>query len=174
MNEMVGPQEQLSGSLAIIELPKLISFFFGNLFISNKVSLKESLRISHGKTTTIRCPCENISSREYWISSSHTHRFIVSSPIDSHLTSTPPCPTPALVSNIFNVFISNPFPQVPFSFNHVPLSLTSQLTTRALHFSSMYGIRMPSQHSKPTRIHSNTIYKSILQQHNNRNTSTFR
>ena len=65
----------------------------------------------------------------------HTHRFIVSSPIDSRLTSTPPCPTPALVSNIYNVLISNPFPQFPFSFNHIPLSLTSQITTHARYIS---------------------------------------
>ena len=70
-----------------------------------------------------------------WISPLHRHHFIVSSLIDSCLTSTPPCPTPALVSNIYNVFISNPFPQVPFSFNHVPLSLTSQLTTHARYIS---------------------------------------
>ena len=58
---------------------------------------------------------------QMWISPSHTHRFIVSSPIGSRLTSTPPCPKPALVSNIYNVFISNPSPQFLFSFNHVPL-----------------------------------------------------
>ena len=65
----------------------------------------------------------------------HTDCFIVSSAIDSRLTSIPPCSTPALISNIYNVFISNPFPQFPFSFNHVPLSLTSQLTTHANYIS---------------------------------------
>ena len=70
-----------------------------------------------------------------WISPSHKYRFIVSSPIDSRLTSTPSCPTPALVSNIYNLFISNPFSQVPFSLNHVPLSLTSQLTTHSRYIS---------------------------------------
>ena len=69
------------------------------------------------------------------VSASHKYRFIVSSPIDSLLTSTPSCPTPALVSNIYNLFISNPFSQVPFSLNHVPLSLTSQLTTHSRYIS---------------------------------------
>ena len=72
---------------------------------------------------------------QMWITPSHTLRFIVFSSIDSRLTSTPPCPTPALVSNIYKVLISNPFTQVPFPFNHVPLSLTSQLTTNARYIS---------------------------------------
>ena len=38
-------------------------------------------------------------------------------------------------------------------------------------FSSIYGIRMPSKHSKPTHIHGNTISKFIPQHHHNRNTS---
>ena len=63
----------------------------------------------------------------------HTHRFIVSFPIDSRLTSTPPCPTPALVSNIYNVFISNPFRQVPFSF-----------------FTYYYHLRHNSPHTRTT------------------------
>ena len=72
---------------------------------------------------------------QMWISPSHTHRFIVSSHIDFRLTSTPPCPRPALVSNVYNVFISNPPCQVPFSLNRLPLSLTSQLTTHARNIS---------------------------------------
>ena len=72
---------------------------------------------------------------QVWISPSQTHCFVVSSLMDSRLTSTPPCPTPALASNIYNLFISNPSLQGPFSFNHVPLSLTSQLTTHARYIS---------------------------------------
>ena len=86
----------------------------------------------------------------------HTHRFIVSFPIDSRLTSTPPCPTPALVSNIYNVFISNPFPQVPFSFNHVPLSLTSQLTTHA-HYISLPCMIFECRHNIRNQPVSTTI-----------------
>ena len=41
IDEILGPQQQLSGSLIIIELAKLIAFFFGNLFISKEVPLKE-------------------------------------------------------------------------------------------------------------------------------------
>ena len=77
---------------------------------------------------------------QMWISISNTHRFMVSSRIDSRFTFTPPCPAPALASNIYNLFVSNPFPQVPFSFNHVPLSLTSQLTTHARYISLPYMI----------------------------------
>ena len=44
----------------------------------------------------------------------HTHHFMVSSLIDSRLTSTPPCTTPALPSNIYNLFISNPSPRFCF------------------------------------------------------------
>ena len=77
---------------------------------------------------------------QVWISPSHTRHFMVSSLKDSRLTSTPPCPTPALASNIYNLFISNTFPQVPFPFNHVPLSLTSQLTTHARYISLQYMV----------------------------------
>ena len=77
---------------------------------------------------------------QVWISPSQTHCFVVSSLMDSRLTSTPPCPTPALASNIYNLFISNPSLQGPFSFNHVPLSLTSQLTTHARYISLPYMV----------------------------------
>ena len=77
---------------------------------------------------------------QMWISPSHTHCFIVSSLIDSRLTSTPPCSTPALASNTYNLFISNPSPQVPFSFNHVPPSLMSQLTTHVCYLSLPYTV----------------------------------
>ena len=111
---------------------------------------------------------------QMFISPSHTHtpHFMVSSLKDFRLIFTPLCPTPARVSNIYNFVISNISPQVPFSFNHVPLSFTPQLTTQTLHFSFIYGIQMLSQYSKPTHIHNNTIFKFILQHHNNRNTST--
>ena len=75
-----------------------------------------------------------------WYFQSHIHRFMFSSFIDSRLTSTPQYTTPALASNIYKLFISNPSPQVPFSFNHVPLSLTSQLTTHASYISLPYMI----------------------------------
>ena len=69
---------------------------------------------------------------QIWISLSHTYTISWSLSLkDSRLTSTPPCPTPALASNIQNLFISNPSSQVTFSFNHVPLPLTSQLTRHA-------------------------------------------
>ena len=77
---------------------------------------------------------------QVWISLWHTHRFMVSSLMDSRFTSTPPWPTPALASNIYNLFMSNPLLQVSFSFNHVPLSLTSQLTTRLRYISLPYMI----------------------------------
>ena len=78
---------------------------------------------------------------QMWISPSNTHRFTVSSLMDSRFTSTPPCPAPALASNVYNLFISNPpLEPVPSSFSHVPLSLTSQLTTHARYISLSYMI----------------------------------
>ena len=78
----------------------------------------------------------------------HTLRAMVSSLMDFRLTSTRPCPTQARASNLHNLFIYNTFLQVPFSFNHSPLSLTSQLTThkRYIYFPYMvfecqYNIR---------------------------------
>ena len=68
----------------------------------------------------------------------HTHRFMISSLIDFRLTSTSPCPTPALVSNTYNLFISNSSSQIPFSLNQVLLSLTSELTTHARYISLPY------------------------------------
>ena len=50
----------------------------------------------------------------------------------------------------------------------------SQLTTHATFIFSIYGIRTPSQLSKPTRIHSNTISKFIPRHHHDRNISAFR
>ena len=61
---MIGPQEQLSGSLNITELTKCVGSFFENLLISKEVS--ESLSILHETLTTIRCPCDKITSLEYW------------------------------------------------------------------------------------------------------------
>ena len=59
---MIGPQEQLSGSLIIIKLTR-ICFFFGNLFTSKKVSLKEFLATTNGTQNTaqtVKWPCELI------------------------------------------------------------------------------------------------------------------
>ena len=66
-------------------------------------------------------------------------------------------------------------PPPPFRFlkSH-PISHTSQLTTRATYISSIYGVRMPPQHSKPARILNNTISKFILRHHYDKETSTFR
>ena len=77
---------------------------------------------------------------QMWISPSNTHRFMVSSLMHSCFTSIPPCPTPALASNIYSLFISNSSPQVSFSFNHVPLSLTPQPTTHGRYISLLYMV----------------------------------
>ena len=77
---------------------------------------------------------------DFPITHTHTHCFIVSSLVDSRLTSTLPCPTPALASNTYNLFISNPSPQVPFSFNHIPPSLMSQLPTHVCYLSLPYMV----------------------------------
>ena len=72
---------------------------------------------------------------QMWISPSNTHRFMVSSLMGSRFTSSPPCPAPALASNIYNLFISNPSPGIC-----LPLSLTSQLTIHARYISLPYMI----------------------------------
>ena len=66
-----------------------------------------------------------------------------------------------------------PPPRFHFFQSH-PISHTSQLTTRATYISSIYGVRMPPQHSKPARIHNNTISKFIPRHHYDKETSTFR
>ena len=58
-------------------------------------------------------------------------------------------------------------------FKHILISRTSQLTTHERYIFSIYGIRMPSQHSKPARIHGNTISKFIRRHHHDRNISIF-
>ena len=40
--------------------------FSGKLVISKKISLKETLHISHGTLNNIRCPSDKISPLEYW------------------------------------------------------------------------------------------------------------
>ena len=86
---------------------------------------------------------------------------------------TPPCPTLALASNIYTLFTSSSSPQVLFFFFSITYHYHLHPNSPHMHaiFSSIYGIRMPSKHSKPTHIHGNTISKFIPQHHHNRNTS---
>ena len=60
--------------------------------------------------------------------SPYTHRFGAPSLMNLSFTSTSPHRTPARASNFQNVFIPNPSLRIPFSGNHAPLSLNSQLT----------------------------------------------
>ena len=112
---------------------------------------------------------------QMWISPSDTHRFMVSSLMDSRFTFTPPCPAPAMASNIYNLFISNPSPGTCSVFFQSRTTITYVTThhTRTLHFSSIYDFWMASQHSKPTRIHNNTISKFIPRHHDDQETSAF-
>ena len=103
---------------------------------------------------------------QMWISPWHTLRFMVSSLIDSGFISTSPCPTPSLASNIYNLFTSNPSLQVLFSFNHVPLSLTSQLITHERYISLSYMV-FECRHnilnqSVSTTIPSPTSFRNIV------------
>ena len=84
------------------------------------------------------------------------HSVMVSSLMDSRFSSIPPCPTPALASNIYNLFIYNHSLQVPFSFNHVPLSLTSQLTTHEYYISLPHMV-FECRHNIPNQPVSTTI-----------------
>ena len=84
-------------------------------------------------------------------------------------------PYPSLVRA--SIHIPSPYLVPPpwFHFpNHIPISHTPQLTTHATYIPSIYGVRMPSQHSKPARIHNNTIFKFILRHHYDKEISTFR
>ena len=69
---MIGPQEQMSGSLTITELTKI--YFLENLFILKEVF--RFLPMSHGTLTTIRCTCDKILSLEYWSKHLHQRRDI--------------------------------------------------------------------------------------------------
>ena len=86
---------------------------------------------------------------------------------------TPPYPTIALASNIYTILASSPSPEIPFFPTTYQYQILTADHTLNLYF-SIFGIRIPSQHSKPTRIHSNTISKLIPRHHYDRNTSAFR
>ena len=70
-----------------------------------------------------------------------------------------------VTSNIYILHAFSSSPKPPFFPNNIPISHTSQLTTHETYIFSIYGIRMLPQHSKPTRIHSNTISKFIPRTH---------
>ena len=59
-------------------------------------------------------------------------------------------------------------------FQSRPISHTSQFNTHATYISSIYGLRMPTQHSKAACIHNNTISRFIPRHHYDKETSTFR
>ena len=71
--------------------------------------------------------------------------------------------------------LTNPSPGTCSVFFQSRTTITYVTThhTRTLHFSSIYDFRMPSQHSKPTRIHNNNISKFIPRHHNDQETSAF-
>ena len=93
----------------------------------------------------------------------HQINLIFTTPYASLARSSKPISSPHLV----------PPPRFHFFQSH-PISHTSQLTTHATYISSNYGVRMPPQHSKPARIHNNTISKFISWHHYDKETSTFR
>ena len=66
-----------------------------------------------------------------------------------------------LAFNTYTLLTSSSSPHSSIFSNHIPIPHTSQLTTHAAHIPSIHGIRMPPQHSKPTRVHSNTISSSF-------------
>ena len=84
-------------------------------------------------------------------------------------------PYPSLALASISIPSSYLVPHLQFHFsNHITISHTSQLTTHATYIPSIYGVRMPSWHSKPTCIHNNTISKFIPQHHYDKVTSVFR
>ena len=66
-----------------------------------------------------------------------------------------------------------PPPRFHFLQSH-PISHTWQFTTHATYISPIYGVRMPTPHSKPAHIHNNTISKFIPRHHYDKETSIFR
>ena len=68
----------------------------------------------------------------------HQINLIFTTPYASLARASKPIPSPHLV----------PPPRFHFFQSH-PISHKSQLTTHATYISSIYGVRMPSQHSKP-------------------------
>ena len=92
----------------------------------------------------------------------HQINLIFTTPYASLARASKPIPSPHLV----------PPPRFHFFQSH-PISHTSQLTTRSSYIYSIYGARMSPQHSKPARIHNNTISKFIPRHHYNKETSTF-
>ena len=68
----------------------------------------------------------------------HQINLIFTAPYASLARASKPIPSPHLVSP----------PRFHFFQSHA-ISHTSQLTTHATYISSIYGVRMPSQHSKP-------------------------
>ena len=99
----------------------------------------------------------------YGLSTELTTRFTRLTPYASLARVSKPIPSPHLVPPYGSTFS-----------NHIPISHTSQLTTHATYISSIYGVRMPSQHSKPAHIYNNTISKIIPRHHYDKETSTFR
>ena len=93
----------------------------------------------------------------------HQINLIFTAPYASLARASKPIPSPHLVTP----------PRFHFFQSHA-ISHTSQLTTHATYISSIYSVRMPPQHSKPARIHNNTISKFIPRHHYDKETSTFR
>ena len=71
-DEMIEQQEQLNGSLTIIELTKIYRFLLWK-FAHFKRSV---LVFAYITFTTIRCPCDKMLSLEYWLSNLHQRRDI--------------------------------------------------------------------------------------------------
>ena len=92
----------------------------------------------------------------------HQINLIFTAPYASLARASKPIPSLHLV----------PPPRFHFFQSH-PISHTSQLTTRATYISSIYGVRMPPQNSKPARIY-NTISKFIPRHNCDKKRSKFR
>ena len=92
----------------------------------------------------------------------HQINLIFTAPYASLTRGSKPIPSSHLVSP----------PRFHFFQSH-PISHTSQLTTHATYISSIFGVRMPPQHSKPACIHNNTNTKFIPRHHYHKKTSTF-
>ena len=100
------------------------------------------------------------------------HTTLLSFPLsDFHPIFTPSYPTLASALTLTQFSHLVPPPRFHFFQSHTNIT---QVTTQATYIFSIYGVRMPSQDSKPSHIYGNTISKLILRYPSDRNTSAFR
>ena len=139
----------------------------------NPATPRQSRSYSDGISMTMFIPLNQ--GKKY----GNPHRFMVSSLMSSCFGSTS-CfisyravsyPTPLIFTTSSYLIGLSKF---RFFQRHTTISCVTTHGTRTLHLSSIYGIPMVSEHSKPIHIHKNAISKLILRHYYDKETSAFR